>query len=182
MPKGCVTIVTGPPGAGKSTVARRLAGGTSADLGMHIHTDDIYTYIQKGFVPPWDPASQAQNAVLMDAIAAQAAVCAKGGYDVYVDGIVGGWFFDPWLSAARTHDLGLRYVLLQPNLAATLSRATARTAPGAMTDPDVVGQMWEAFRAFEIDPAHIVDTTGQTIEQTVTLIEAGLKAGRFRLA
>jgi hypothetical protein len=99
-----------------------------------------------------------------------------------VDGIVGGWFFDPWLSAARTHDLGLRYVLLQPNLAATLSRATARTAPGAMTDPDVVGQMWEAFRAFEIDPAHIVDTTGQTIEQTVTLIEAGLKAGRFRLA
>jgi hypothetical protein len=42
--------------------------------------------------------------------------------------------------------------------------------------------MWEAFRAFEIDPAHIVDTTGQTIEQTVTLIEAGLKAGRFRLA
>ena len=28
---------------------------------MHLHTDDFYTYVRKGFVAPWLPAAQAQN-------------------------------------------------------------------------------------------------------------------------
>ena len=177
-----VVIVSGPPGAGKSTVARRLAQQVAAPLAMHIRTDDLYTYIRKGFVPPWMPEAMAQNITLMDAMAAQAAVCARGGYRVFIDGIVGGWFFDPWLTAAQMHDLDLRYVLLLPDLPTTVARAAARTEPGAMTDAGVAEQMWRAFHDFPVDPDHIVDTTRHTPVQSVEAVFDGLADGRFKLA
>jgi predicted kinase len=177
-----IVIVTGPPGAGKSTVARQLAEGAPGDRAVHLHTDDFYAYIRKGFVEPWRPESMAQNVTIMTALAATAGIYAKGGYEVAVDGIVGPWFFDPWKAVAAEHGLDVRYVALLPSEAETVARATARTAPGAMTDPEVVRQMWRQFRAFPSPPGSVLDTTGQPARETAGLIRDGLEAGRFRLA
>ena len=53
MNVGRVVIVTGPPGAGKTAVARRLAQQSSWPLAIHLHSDDFYAYIRKGYVEPW---------------------------------------------------------------------------------------------------------------------------------
>jgi predicted kinase len=176
-----IVIISGPPGAGKSTVARRLSQAADGPLAMHVHTDDIYAYVTRGFVEPWRRESHDQNATLMNAMAAQAAVCATAGYEVFVDGIVGAWFLDPWLAVARAHGLDLRYVVVLPDLPTAIARATARTAPGAMTDATVVEQMWRVFEGQAVDPGHVVDTTGQGPHETVTAVRQGLAAGRFRL-
>jgi len=176
-----IIIVSGPPGAGKSTIARRLAEGAPGELAVHMHTDDAYTYIRKGYVAPWLPESQAQNVTIMNALAASAAAFALGGYEVLVDGIVGPWFFDPWLAAASEHGLDLRYIALTPDEATTLARATARTTPGAMTDAAVVRNMWGQFQKFASPPANVLDTTGQGADETVAVLQAGLAEGRFRL-
>jgi len=179
---GRLVIVSGPPGAGKSTMAQRLSRGTAAPLAMHMHTDDFYAYIRKGFVEPWRPESQAQNVTLMNAMASAAGICASGGYDVFVDGIVGPWFFDPWVAAARERGLELHYVLLMPDEPTTVARATARTGPGAMTDPEVSRQMWRHFLDCEIEARHRVDSTAHAEADTATAVAEGVAEGRFRLA
>jgi predicted kinase len=178
---GRIVIVSGPPGAGKSTIARRLADGAPGDLAVHLHTDDFYTYVRKGFVAPWLPSAQAQNIAIMNALAASAAAFAVGRYEVVVDGIVGPWFFDPWLAAAEANGIDLRYIALAPDEATTVARATARTSPGAMRDAAVVRTMWEQFQKFAPRAEHVVDTTGQGVDETVTALRAGLDEGRFRL-
>jgi predicted kinase len=176
-----IVIVSGPPGAGKSTIARRFATRSDADLAVHLHTDDVYGYIRKGFVAPWMPEAQAQNVVVMDAVAATAATFACGGYEVIVDGIVGPWFFDPWLKVAQRHGIDLRYVTLLPDMAVTVARATARTTPGAMTDEGVVRTMWNHFQNFAPPAGHVLDTTGHSVDETLATIRDGLAAGRFVL-
>jgi predicted kinase len=179
---GRIIIVSGPPGAGKSTVARRLATSSAADRAIHLHTDDFYAYIRKGFIPPWLPESHAQNVTIVQALSASAAIYARGGYEVVVDGIVGPWFFEPWTEAARTHGLDLRYVALMPDEATTVARATARTAPGAMTDPEVARSMWRNLQAHAPDARHILDTSSQTAAETLAAVQAGLAQDRFKLA
>jgi predicted kinase len=178
---GRIVIVSGPPGAGKSTVARRLAETAAGPLAVHLHTDDFYAYIRKGFVEPWRPESRAQNVTIMNALAATAAIYARSGYEVIIDGIVGPWFFDPWLAQAREHGLDLRYVVLLPSEAETVARGVARTAPGAMTDEAVIRTMWRQLREHAGDAAHRIDTTGESPDETLARVRIGLAEGRFTL-
>ena len=52
---GSVLILTGPPGAGKSTIADILARA-SVTQSVHLHTDDFFDrYLKSGYVLPWLP-------------------------------------------------------------------------------------------------------------------------------
>ncbi|QDE67379.1 MULTISPECIES: AAA family ATPase [Myxococcus] len=176
-----IVLVSGPSGAGKSTVARGLAEQSPLERAVHLHTDDFYAYIRKGALAPWLPESHAQNTTVMTALAASAASYAVGGYEVMVDGVIGPWFFEPWLAAARTHRLDLRLIVLLPGEAETVARAVRRVHADALTDADVVRNIWRGFREVALPEGHVLDTSSQDAAETVGAVRRGLTDGRFRL-
>jgi predicted kinase len=180
MPLGQVVIVSGAPGAGKSSVARRIATTSPYDQAVHLHTDDFYANIVKGFIEPWRAEAHAQNTAIMAALVASTARYVEAGFEVTVDGIVGPWFLEPWLALART-GVDVHYVVLRPNEATNLARGTARTAPGALTDAAVISQMWQQFADLGAFEPHALDTSALTLDESVQRVRLAVTERRLLL-
>ncbi len=80
-------LLSGPPGAGKTTTARSLAA--TFPKAVHLHTDDFWYAIVSGGIPPYLPGSDSQNHTVIEATVAAAATYARGGFTVVVDAVVG---------------------------------------------------------------------------------------------
>lgn len=179
MTRNRITIVTGPPGAGKTTLARKLAAQSPRERAVHMHTDDFYTAIKKGFIPPWLPESNDQNTATTHAIAAAACAYAAGGYDVFLDGVVGLWFLEIYKEDCRNAGIDLHYVFLQPPKDVAVTRARDRTDnPIADYPPKLYEQLVELGAMGH----HAIDSGALTPEATVERVQEGIEAGRFALA
>lgn len=164
-----IIIISGAPGSGKSSVSKRLAETSEFDHSVHMHTDDFYGYIRKGYISPWLLEAKEQNTVIIEAFAASVARLASGGYEVIVDGVIGPWFMEPWTALVR-HGFTVKYIILRPDERTTISRATGRNERTALTDADVIRQIHCAFLGLGEFEKHVIDTTNLDIDETVKAI------------
>jgi cytidylate kinase len=175
MFQGEVVAVTGPPGAGKSTVSAALIG--SVERGVVVEGDHFFDWVRRGFITPWEPASHDQNVTVIRAIGAAASAYAAGGYGVIVEGIIGPWMLDAFRAAVI---VPLHYVVLRPSADAAMARALARTAP-ALVDPAPVTKMYGEFAGLGAYERHVIDSTDLSVAATVEVVTARLVAGEVRL-
>lgn len=136
-----VTIVSGSPGSGKSTLARLLADQDS--VGVHLHTDDFFDYVAHK-IDPSQPASATQNAVVLSAYLAAADAFVSGGYHVYLDGVIGPWWFD---QIGKTFPK-VELIFLHVDLDIALARTQKRAADTGVPAPEhMVREMNKQFAA-----------------------------------
>lgn len=166
MSKGRIVIVTGIPATGKSTVSSILAEDTDFAKSVHMHTDDFYHLIKKGRILPHLPESNQQNKVVIEAFLEATKVFAMNDYEVIVDGIIGPWFIEPWIRLAND-DYEVHYIILRASKEETLIRARNRSKLDEQTNIELVESMWDQFSNLDKYESHVINTTNQTINQTV---------------
>ena len=138
-----VLIVTGPPGAGKTTVAGILAA--RAARAVHLEADAFFRFIRSGSVEPWRPESRAQNEIVMRIVAHAAADYAAAGYFTIVDGIViPDWFLQPLCDALHGAGHSVAYAVLRAPLSTCTARVQSREGI-PLADANVIERIWQSF-------------------------------------
>lgn len=171
-----ITVITGPPGAGKTTVSALVAGHFARSV--HLRADECFGWLASGFVAPWRPESDEQNATVIDAIGAAAGAYATGGYEVVVDGIVGPWFLARFAAAAHLDPGELAYVVIRPERAVAHARAVARRAPEDLVEPEPIAVMFDAFESLGAFEDNVVDSSDLGAAATAAAVLEAIRSGR----
>ena len=176
-----IVIISGLPGTGKTSVSRMLAEKSLRERAVHIQADGYWQSIHKGYIHPWLSDSGQQNDTVIKAVCASAKVFAKGGYEVFVDGVIGPWFLKPWVKLAKK-GMDVRYIILRTDEATTVLRAAERQQrePFPLTC-DVISSLWSSFSDLGKYESHVLDTTKQTIEESAFAIQNGLIGSNYRI-
>ena len=177
-------LLSGPPGAGKTTVGRKVA--SKVPHSVCIQSDWLWTTIVNGHIPPWDPIAGQQNRVMIGSALAAACRMVAGGYSTVLEGIIGPWHFDLVRDELDTCPVPVTYAVLRPELEICLTRAIGRVAErdehrNALTDEEPIRGLWHQFADLGEYESCAVDTSVLTPTQTADEVFRRIGVGHGRL-
>lgn len=167
-------VVSGPPGAGKTTVARALS--CLFDPSALVPGDQFFAFIDQGYIAPWTSPAHRQNEVVTEAAGAAAGRLAAGGYTVVYDGVIGPWFLEAFRAATGVPFL--HYAVLLPPERACLERVRSRVGHG-FTDQQAARHMYQQFAGADIDPRYVIASTDGAVTLARQLFHR-VQQGRLR--
>ncbi|MDQ3756418.1 MAG: ATP-binding protein [Actinomycetota bacterium] len=169
-------VVTGPPGAGKSTVASLVADRVAPSA--LVSGDAFFDFIVNGRIPPWLPEAHEQNELVTKTAGAAAGRYARAGFATVYDGVLGPWFLPTFAVATGLHELG--YVVLLPDVESCVRRV-ARRQGHRFRDESATRQLHRGFASAAIDRKHVLVDPPERPEEVADLVVRKLDAGDLRV-
>ena len=163
---GSLLVVTGPPGAGKSSVSRLIADRFESSV--LVEGDAFFAFLAAGAIEPWLPESHGQNEVVTDGAAVATAAFVAGGYDTVYDGVLGPWFLPEF--ARRLGLAEFDYVVLLPSEEECVDRVRRRVGHG-FTDDAAARLMHRQFDTDRPASSHVIEgghlDAGATVDEVM---------------
>jgi chloramphenicol 3-O-phosphotransferase len=173
-PRGRILVLSGPPGAGKGTVAKELIAASQAPT-VCIEGDTFWHFIVKGG-STIGRKGNSRTVVLSMTLAAMP--YARAGYEVIVDFSIGPWTIDWWLPHMK--DIPVYYVVLCPSAAVCAERAAKRTE-GCMPDYSQYLEVHQAYCDLGQYERHAIRDDTVSATETAARIRAGAEAEIYRI-
>jgi hypothetical protein len=148
---GELIIVTGPPGAGKSTVSGLVAD--SFDSSVLIPADWFFGRWRRGAIDPWLARALPQTSVAAGAAAAATGAFARGDCRVVYDGFIPPPHLPGFAAAAGLSVV--HYAVLLPPVETCVARVTSRTGHG-FTSAETTRSMHRDFTRAALDVRHLI--------------------------
>lgn len=168
-----ITIVSGCPGSGKSTVSKMLAANRK--MGVRIETDVFYHFLAHR-LDPSTPESKLQNTAVVHSFLKSALSFYDDGYDVFLDGVIGPW----WMEAIQETLPNFQYAILHADLKTVLGRTTQRSKTAqSSASPDLVRFMHSQFENLEGVSLRTIDTRNKPSEVVLEEFLAKQEKGDF---
>jgi AAA domain len=168
-------VLTGPPGAGKSSVARGVAA--AFERSVLVDGDAFFAFLASGAIAPWLEEAGEQNGTVIEAAAAAAGRYAVGGYVTVYDGIVGPWYLPDFVRATGLAQL--HYLVLLPSLEVCRRRVLGRTGH-PFRDEAAADHMHRQFAQATVAPGHLLAPPPDDLDGVVASVLGAVAAGGAR--
>ena len=169
-----IVILSGPVGAGKTTIARELIACSPSPI-VHIEGDKFWSFFAK---EPAAPSWRKNFGLIMRSMTAASIPFAKEGYEVILDFSIPPWFLDTVRKIAGGRDFSLDYVIIKPSEATCIARASSRTE-GVIADYTPYKEFYADFNGLE---RHTLADDACSAAEAAARIRSGIDAGLFRLS